>query len=39
MGLNKKFPMNPFKVIEPELRWFPGNDALGEKGREKLLPL
>ena len=38
MGLNKEFPKNPFEVIEPELRWFPGDDALGEKGREKLLP-
>ena len=32
------FPKNPFKLIEPTLRWFPGNDALGDKGREKLLP-
>ena len=38
MGLNKEFPKNPFEKIKPELRWFPGNDALGEKGREKLLP-
>ena len=38
MGLNKEFPKNPFEKIEPEVRWFPGNDALGEKGREKLLP-
>ena len=38
MGLNKEFPKNPFEIIEPDLRWFPGNDALGEKGREKLLP-
>ena len=38
MGLNKNFPKNPFKLIEPTLRWFPGNDALGDKGREKLLP-
>ena len=38
MGLNKNFPKNPFKLIETTLRWFPGNDALGDKGREKLLP-
>ena len=38
MGLSKEFPKNPFITIDPELRWFPGNDALGERGREKLLP-
>ena len=38
MGLSKDFPTNPFGTINPNLRWFPGNDALGEKGREKLLP-
>jgi type III restriction enzyme len=38
MGLSKDFPTNPFETINPNLRWFPGNDALGEKGREKLLP-
>ncbi len=38
MGLHKQFPKNPFEIIEPDLRWFPGNDSLGEKGREKLLP-
>ena len=38
MGLSKEFPKNPFVTIDPELRWFPGNDALGERGREKLLP-
>ena len=38
MGLSKNFPKNPFKLIEPNLRWFPGSDMLGDKGREKLLP-
>ena len=38
MGLSKEFPTNPFQTIEPDIRWFPGNDALGDKGREKLLP-
>ena len=35
---SKNFPKNPFKLIEPDLRWFPGSDTLGEKGRDKLLP-
>ena len=38
MGLNKDFPKSPFEIIEPGLRWFPGTESLGEKGREKLLP-
>jgi type III restriction enzyme len=38
MGLNKEFPKSPFEIISPDLRWFPGDDELGEKGREKLLP-
>ena len=38
MGLDKNFPKNPFQLIKPELRWFPGSDTLGERGREKLLP-
>ena len=38
MALNKDFPKNPFEIIDPGLRWFPGNEALGDKGRDKLLP-
>jgi type III restriction enzyme len=38
MGLSKEFPKNPYKLLEPDLRWFPGSEALGDKGREKLLP-
>ena len=38
MSLNKEFPKNPHQAIEPNVRWFPGDDMLGEKGREKLLP-
>ena len=38
MGLNKNFPENPFKILKPEIRWFPGDNMLDEKGRDKLLP-
>ena len=38
MGLNKDFPRSPHQIIDPELRWYPGTESLGEKGREKLLP-
>ena len=38
MGLDKNFPRHPHVIIDPEVRWYPGIDAIGEKGREKLLP-
>ena len=38
MALNKNFPKSPHEIIKPEVRWFPGSEVLGEKGREKLLP-
>ena len=39
MGLSKNFPKNPFNIIQPELRWFPGSDTLGEKERENYFHL
>ncbi len=38
MGLDKNFPRHPHSIISPDVRWYPGSDAIGEKGREKLLP-
>ena len=38
MGLDKNFPRQPYKVIDPDVRWYPGSSDIGEKGREKLLP-
>ena len=38
MGLDKNFPRHPHSIISPDVRWFPGSDSIGEKGREKLLP-
>ena len=38
MGLDKNFPRHPHEIIHPEVRWYPGIDAIGERGREKLLP-
>ena len=38
MGLNKDFPRHPYEIINPDVRWYPGSEAIGEKGREKLLP-
>src|SRR3989338_3685268 len=38
MALHKKFPRDKFEVLEPEIRWFPADEALREQGYEKLLP-
>ena len=38
MGLDKDFPRHPFKVMSPDVRWFPGSDSVSDKLREKLLP-
>tara|TARA_B110000037_G_C17107652_1_gene500524 strand:+ start:60 stop:2708 length:2649 start_codon:yes stop_codon:yes gene_type:complete len=37
MGINKNFPKSPFQILNPDIRWFPGDENLGEKGRDKLL--
>ena len=34
MGLDKNFPRHPHAIISPDVRWYPGSDAIGEKGRE-----
>ena len=31
MGLLKKFPISPFEIIEPDLRWFPEDEELEDK--------
>ena len=38
MGLDKNFPRQPYKILDPEIRWFPGTETIGDKGRDKLLP-
>lgn len=38
MALHPEFPTDPFVVLDPAVRWYPGDDALGEKGYEMLLP-
>lgn len=38
MGLHPDFPTSPFKIAKPEIRWFPAEESLREKGAyEKLL--
>ena len=38
MALHKDFPKDKFAVLEPEIRWFPADEALRTQGYEKLLP-
>lgn len=38
MALHKNFPKDNFAILEPEIRWFPADEALREQGYEKLLP-
>jgi type III restriction enzyme len=38
MALHPKFPQSPYEILDPDLRWFPADEALREQGYEKLLP-
>jgi len=38
MALHKDFPKNKYAILDPAIRWFPADEALREKGYEKLLP-
>ena len=38
MALNPNFPTNPFTILDPEIRWFPGEELFTDKGYATLLP-
>lgn len=38
MALHKDIPKSPHAILDPTIRWFPADEALREKGYEKLLP-
>lgn len=38
MALHKDFPKNPYEILNPNIRWFPADEALREKKYEQLLP-
>lgn len=38
MALDPNFPADPFAVLEPVVRWYPGDALLGRIGSEKLIP-
>ncbi len=38
MALHPDFPSSPYEILDPEIRWFPGDDLFRDIGRQKLLP-
>ncbi|MCX5810395.1 MAG: DEAD/DEAH box helicase family protein [Proteobacteria bacterium] len=38
MALHKNFPDSPHTILDPEVRWFPADEALRETSFEKLMP-
>ncbi len=38
MALHKDFPSSPHAILDPEIRWFPADEAFRESGAEKLMP-
>lgn len=38
MPLNPAFPADPYAILSPDVRWYPGDATLGDMGREKLIP-
>ena len=38
MPLDPSFPSDPLAVLDPAVRWYPGDALIGDFGREKLIP-
>ncbi|MDI6687833.1 MAG: DEAD/DEAH box helicase family protein [Desulfobacterales bacterium] len=38
MAIHPDFPTSPYSILEPDIRWFPADEALRESSYEKLLP-
>lgn len=38
MALHPKFPSSPHAILDPEIRWFPADEALRETTADKLMP-
>ena len=34
MALHPDFPKSPYAILDPEIRWFPADEDLREKGYE-----
>lgn len=38
MALHPDFPTDPYEVLHPDIRWYPGDEMLGSMGYAMLLP-
>jgi len=38
MALHKDFPQSPHTILDPDIRWFPADEALRESSMDKLMP-
>ena len=38
MALHPNFPESPYAILDPDIRWFPADEALRETSMEKLIP-
>ena len=38
MALHKDFPDSPYAILDPDIRWFPADEALRETTMDKLMP-
>lgn len=38
MPLNPAFPADPYAILSPDVRWYPGDETLGDMLREQLIP-
>jgi type III restriction enzyme len=38
MALHPEFPASPFETLDPNVRWFPADEAFRDTGMEKLMP-
>jgi type III restriction enzyme len=38
VALHKNFPDSPHAILDPDIRWFPADEALRETSMEKLMP-
>ena len=38
MAIHRDFPSSPHVILDPDVRWFPADEALRESSYEKLLP-
>lgn len=39
MALDKKFPTDPHRILDPEIRWFPGDEAFADRAHQLVPPL